>query len=295
MQTREGYIDPPGKYADHNHVQFHQGKQFVHTFARYLKGPVLDVGCGDGRLTAYIAKTFKVKIVGLDVSRERVQHANAHYANQDVSFVVGDACALAENAELKKLKFKTIMSFNALHHIPQDKQKDVFKASASLLDSDGKLLFMIPGKSKILHGAIQETIASSEWSAVFAKFDLKAVRTYQDLAYYHRQSSRLKLFTFVARADAQLGSEELDLPAFKQFMAGWLPHLAYLKTITESSAELLKLQDKLLQDIATRYFGKMQVALTEKVDVVVQQNSMVLGKGKQGLMKHVGNKLRSRL
>jgi trans-aconitate 2-methyltransferase len=90
---------------------------------------MLDIGCGDGRLTARIAERLpRGRILGVDASKDMVDFAAAHWvagANDRLRFAVADAAALAFHAE-----FDRIVSFNALHWVPaQERALDGIRAA----------------------------------------------------------------------------------------------------------------------------------------------------------------------
>ena len=53
---------------------------------------VLDVGCGQGKVTAAIAeRVTRGRVVGVDPSHDMIEFANAHFAAPNLRFEVGDA------------------------------------------------------------------------------------------------------------------------------------------------------------------------------------------------------------
>src|ERR1700733_6506372 len=82
-----------------------------------LKGAerVLDIGCGDGRITTEIAlRVPHGSVIGVDASEKMVAFARQHDGQANLRFEVADARALPFQQE-----FDLIVSFNALHWIPQ--------------------------------------------------------------------------------------------------------------------------------------------------------------------------------
>lgn len=77
---------------------------------------VLDVGCGDGKITAYIAsKLTKGEVVGVDISDSMIDFANTHYPQThypNLSFVRQDGAAICYQNQ-----FDYVVSFSALHWI----------------------------------------------------------------------------------------------------------------------------------------------------------------------------------
>src|SRR4051812_43538692 len=82
---------------------------------------VLDVGCGDGRLSARIADLVpRGHVLGVDASADMIAFAAAHYRTgvteprANLRFEVADARALPYSRE-----FDLLVSFNALHWVPE--------------------------------------------------------------------------------------------------------------------------------------------------------------------------------
>src|SRR5438105_9185649 len=86
-----------------------------------LKGweRVLDVGCGDGKITAEIASRIpRGSVVGVDPSRDMISFAQSHFGpatRPTLRFEVADARCLPFQDE-----FDLVVSFNALHWIPDE-------------------------------------------------------------------------------------------------------------------------------------------------------------------------------
>ena len=78
---------------------------------------VVDLGCGNGKITAAIASRVPdATVLGVDASREMISYALEHFgarAFPNLNFAVGDISTLAFEAA-----FDTVLSFNALHWIP---------------------------------------------------------------------------------------------------------------------------------------------------------------------------------
>src|SRR4029077_15176021 len=85
-----------------------------------LKGSerILDVGCGDGKITAQIAyRTSKGSVLGVDPSQDMINFAQSHFGPAtlpNLRFEVADARRLPFENE-----FDLVVSFNALHWIPE--------------------------------------------------------------------------------------------------------------------------------------------------------------------------------
>ena len=77
---------------------------------------VLDVGCGDGGITAaVVSRVPSGSVVGVNASQQMVEFASRHFSAGDrgnLSFRVADARSLKFREE-----FDLVISFNALHWI----------------------------------------------------------------------------------------------------------------------------------------------------------------------------------
>ena len=127
---------------------------------------VLDVGCGQGKVTAEIAaRVPRGVVVGVDPSHDMIEFANSHFAAANLRFEVGDARTLSFAGE-----FDRVVSFNALHWVP--KQDAALQSIRRALRPDGRaLLRLVPmGERKSLETVVEETRMSPRWRAAFAGF-----------------------------------------------------------------------------------------------------------------------------
>jgi trans-aconitate 2-methyltransferase len=131
---------------------------------------VLDVGCGNGRVTAEIAARIPHGfVVGVDSSADMVSFAASHYGPADrpnLRFQVADARRLPFREE-----FDLVVSQNALHWVRE--QEKVLRSIRSALTSDGlaQLRLVPTGERKSLENVIEETRLSSRWVRYFRDFN----------------------------------------------------------------------------------------------------------------------------
>ena len=146
------------------------------------EGTVLDIGCGNGGFTNYLAyKSKKRSVIGIDLSRERIKDAKKTSPhNLNTKFLFGDITKF--NIE----RAGCYIMIDVLHHIPFDKQEEILKFLAlglnnkSILiikevDPSDKLPFLFGHTvEKILYP--RETIYTRtkiEWIALFNKLNLR--------------------------------------------------------------------------------------------------------------------------
>jgi len=140
---------------------------------------VLDVGCGNGKVTAEIAARLpQGSIVGIDASCNMIDSASSQFglpAYRNLSFLVADARCLPFKAT-----FDLIVSFNALHWI--HRQEEALRALRSVVTPEGEAqIRLVPlGERKSLETVLEETRCSSDWSGYFRDFQDPYLRLTQD-------------------------------------------------------------------------------------------------------------------
>jgi trans-aconitate 2-methyltransferase len=136
-----------------------------------LKGTerILDIGCGNGKTTTQIAaRVPQGAVVGVDASAAMVAFAATHNdpaLQHNLQFAVADARHLPYQHE-----FDLVVSFNALHWIPE--QAQALQSIRSVVKADGRVqLRLVPkGKRKSLEDTIEETRLSHRWIGYFKTF-----------------------------------------------------------------------------------------------------------------------------
>jgi len=101
-------------------------------------GLTLDLGCGTGIKSIYLAKKG-FKVIGVDISKTAIKYAkeNARRAGTKIKFIVADATDLSF---LKNKKFDFILDWANLHGIPSSKRKRYIREITKHTKKDGKLL-----------------------------------------------------------------------------------------------------------------------------------------------------------
>jgi trans-aconitate 2-methyltransferase len=130
---------------------------------------VLDVGCGDGKVTAKIAARLpQGSIVGVDPSHSMIAYATEHHGPPHAAnarFEVGDARLLGFTAE-----FDLVVSFNALHWV-LDQQAALSSIRAALKPGGRALLRMVSkGDRQSIEAVVDETRGEAPWSSCFGGF-----------------------------------------------------------------------------------------------------------------------------
>jgi SAM-dependent methyltransferase len=115
-------------------------------------GPVLDVGCGPGHVTAHLAG-LGLDARGVDLSPRMIEHARRLYP--DLSFGVASATAL----DVAPASLGGVLGWWSLFHLPREVLPRVFDAFAAAL---------VPGGSALIgtHGGTGEKVRTEGYGGV---------------------------------------------------------------------------------------------------------------------------------
>jgi trans-aconitate 2-methyltransferase len=146
---------------------------------------ILDVGCGNGKITAEIAsRAPQATVVGVDPSHEMVAYASAHYGapvNPNLRFEVADARQLPYREE-----FDMVVSFNALHWVRQ--QEEALQSIHGAMKPGGRaqLRLVCKGARHSLEHVLEQTCFLPKWEPYFQQFHQPylhlTMEQYRDLA-----------------------------------------------------------------------------------------------------------------
>jgi trans-aconitate 2-methyltransferase len=165
------------EYAKLSALQAAMAEEVLGLLRGRLRGDerVLDVGCGNGKVTREIAAMVpRGSVVGVDASAKMVDFAGAKSLGEDggaavanLSFQVADARRLTFRDE-----FDLVVSFNALHWIAEAEQPLALQGVCAALNPNGiARLRMVPrGPRKSLEDVIEATAESPRWQKYFAAF-----------------------------------------------------------------------------------------------------------------------------
>jgi trans-aconitate 2-methyltransferase len=127
---------------------------------------VLDLGCGNGKVTAQIAaRVPEGSVVGVDASTEMIAFATEHFHPPKLCFETCDIRQLVYREE-----FDLVVSFNALHWISN--QEIALRAIRSAMKPDAiaQLRLVPDGERKSLEMVLEETRKSSRWGRYYEGF-----------------------------------------------------------------------------------------------------------------------------
>jgi ubiquinone/menaquinone biosynthesis C-methylase UbiE len=114
---------------------------------------VLELGCGIGTVTAYLAETYEMNVYGTDYDVEQIQIArNMHPENAHLHYRVEDAA----NLSFQDASFDLVLSQNVFHHIPE--WKTATKEIARVLKAGGYFIWLDLAFPKLIRTLFQPLI-----------------------------------------------------------------------------------------------------------------------------------------
>jgi len=148
-------------YKKHAKGQFERGKKAVESLGLKGNEHVLDVGCGDGRITAEIGKhVSNGTVVGIDISENMINEAKKSFGSiSNVVFLHTDATTFTSDKN-----FDVVVCFATFHWIKH--QKKVLQNIFNVLKSGGRLYFIMAATHK---GPISTIFASNKWRPYLLK------------------------------------------------------------------------------------------------------------------------------
>lgn len=166
------YFWNPELYACSSSAQKSWGLELLTKLPLTGNERILDVGCGDGKLSAEIAKKLPEGFVlGIDLSEAMVCFAKTHYPKEqfpNLAFMLMDAGNLPFDSE-----FDIIFSNAALHWIKEPETiETVLKGFLKSLRPGGKLLAQFGGRGNAAEvlKVLDSMLEDEKWSPYFENF-----------------------------------------------------------------------------------------------------------------------------
>ena len=167
--TNLGYNWNAQDYAKNSQNQFQWAKELILKLKLQGNEALLDVGCGDGKITAELAKSLpNGRAVGVDSSAQMINLAKRTFSTKDypnLTFQVMDARKLVFHEE-----FNLIFSNAALHWIVD--QKAVLEGMQRSLKPKGRLVVQMAGKGNAqdIIDILSELLTENPWKQFFSGF-----------------------------------------------------------------------------------------------------------------------------
>jgi trans-aconitate 2-methyltransferase len=171
----------PVKYAQSSDAQQSWASDLLHEVKLQGNEAILDVGCGEGKITADFAKTLPdSRVVGVDNSVEMIEYASRTYPPSiypNLSFDRVDARSLHFQGE-----FDLCFSNTALHWV--DDHRAFLRGASQVLRSGGRLVVSCSGEGNAADvlRVFGELMILEQWKSYFHDFH-SAYSFYSDKDY----------------------------------------------------------------------------------------------------------------
>jgi trans-aconitate 2-methyltransferase len=169
MAAPKSYVWNAIDYAKNSQNQYQWAKELIPKLKLKGNEALLDIGCGDGKITAELSMCLpNGKAVGIDSSEQMITLAKTSFPTKDytnLAFQVMDARKLVFESE-----FDMIFSNAALHWIVD--QKTVLAGVQRNLKNSGRLLFQMAGKgnAQAVLGILDDMLTEAPWKPFFEGF-----------------------------------------------------------------------------------------------------------------------------
>jgi len=245
----------PADYARHSAAQLVWARELVARLKLRGDESVLDIGSGDGKVSAEIAAALpEGRVVGLDGSQEMIEFARANYGRErfaNLEFVCTDARQIA----LQGL-FDIVFSNAALHWI--EDHLAVLSEMSRVLRSGGRIIISCGGRGNAVEivEAFETVTARERWRKYFEGF----------LFPYHfygpEEYSRWLPEAGLSPLRVELAPKDMSHPGAEGLAAwvrtAWLP---FTERVPESEREAM------IEEMVTEYLARHPVDAAGNVHV----------------------------
>jgi ubiquinone/menaquinone biosynthesis C-methylase UbiE len=152
-------------YNRNSQNQYRWGMELIRQSRVKPGEKVLDLGCGDGKITAVIASIAgKWNVTGVDASKKMIKFAKSNFPD-GIEFIAEKG----ENIDFLR-EFDLIFSNACLHWIAD--QDRVIKGVYRALKPGGRIFFQMGGKGNagVMNMIVDDMIKKREWSKYFKNF-----------------------------------------------------------------------------------------------------------------------------
>ncbi len=252
------------EYAKNSESQKESAEDFMQQVQFKGTEVILDVGCGDGKITAAMAKKVPSgSVIGVDISSSMIQAAKIAFPEQkNLSFLVEDAAKVHYDQQ-----FDLVTSFTVMQWVLE--QKAALDGFQKALKPGGKLWIQMPtGLPVAMQQALDKTISQERWKAYFTQFS-PPWRFYQSDEY---QTLLVNAQLTPIRMEVTTKHEHFpSRAAFHGFLKQWFP---YLRPLPAEQKEAF------LTELLDHYLTLLPVDEKGRVSFIVDRLEVEALKGK---------------
>jgi trans-aconitate 2-methyltransferase len=238
MSTSSTHWDPI-KYSSNSEIQFAITMTVLEGYSFNGDERVLDVGCGDGRVSRQLAlRVPKGHVVGVDSSASMIRFAQANQASQsNLSFALRDACELDFTSE-----FDLVVSTFCLQWVPD--KAAAFRGIRQSLKKGGTAILNMPFRNSEIAKLRKQMTREARWIRYFENY-IDPSDCAEDSQYemYAKQAG----FTVNSYRIGETPGVFDSVSGFANFLAALTPHLERLPSEVERRAFIDELVARYLE------------------------------------------------
>ncbi len=106
---------------------------------------ILEVGCGSGLLSFFLAKNPKVTVTAIDANQAALDFAKNQFQLPNLTYCKG----LLDELKFNESSFDKIVFLEVIEHITEKQGEEIFKKFYNLLKPNGKLVISTPNKTSL--------------------------------------------------------------------------------------------------------------------------------------------------
>lgn len=248
-------------YNQHSQFQYAHAEEVLSSYAFQSSEHVLDVGCGDGKITHTIASQVpEGTVIGIDNSESMIQYATNKFNDcPNLFFKVCDAEKIDYHHQ-----FDLIVSFACLHWVRD--QLAFLIGAKNALKADGRMILDLYPKHPLIWGAIEDTVHHKKWSKYFVDYSNPHISydlpTYESLA----KKSGLNIISIKEQIPT---AEFTSRDHAEAFVRSWLPHTEQLSSPLKSS---------FISDIFERFLENAPSSPDNRIGIPFRRLNIILQK-----------------
>jgi len=244
----------PSNYKKGNSFQEKAASEFLKEIKIQPSARILDVGCGDGKITQEIAKMVPDGvIIGVDASTSMIQSAQKEHTASNMGFMVMDASKL-----IFKNQFDYVVSFFCLHWVKE--QLQALKAIRNAMVPNGKTYLSFVRPIGPVFEVLNKQTLNPKWKEFFSEW----VDPFQN---FSKETYTAWLREASFKCDLEERTTELlaGYEECKTYLIGWVPHL---KCLPESRHK--EFLDEIMAPFVSRSGEKVEIKMSLYYFLVVE-------------------------
>jgi trans-aconitate 2-methyltransferase len=238
MSSSSTHWDPV-KYSTNSEIQFGISMAVLAEYSFNGDESVLDVGCGDGRVSRQLAlRVPKGRVVGVDSSASMIRFAQANQTPQsNLSFALRDASELDYTNE-----FDVVVSTFCLQWVPD--KAAAFRGIRQSLRRGGIAILVMPFRNPEIASLRKQMTMEARWNRYFVNY-IDPSDCAEDIQYemYAKRAG----FTINSYRIGETPGSFGSISGFANFLAALTPHLDRLPSEVERRAFIDELVARYLE------------------------------------------------